>query len=144
MNTYKEFEKIVAKIAGEIKNFSGNLDNAVIRHGAKNRIAGASGFKHQIDISIEIPTKRLLLVECKRYKSKVALKDMLILVARIDDIQKRKGIDVTGIFFTTVGYTRPAKKVGSFNNIELNIIGDTRYFSSQIAGNVLIKPPPFE
>ena len=142
---YKEFEILVEKIARDIKNFSASLDDAVIRHGAKNRIAGASGFKHQIDVSIEIPMKRLLIViECKRYKSKVALKDMLILIARIDDIRKKRNIDVTGVFFTTVGYTWPAKKVGDYNNIELNTIENTKYFAAQLAGNVLIKPPPFE
>ena len=135
---------LVNKIAGEIKKFSANLDDAVIGHGAKNKIAGASGFKHQIDVSIEIPMKRLLLVECKRYKSKVALKDMLVLIGRIDDIRKKKNIDVTGVFFTTVGYTWPAKKVGDYNNIELNTIENVRYFAAQLAGNVLIKPPPFE
>lgn len=143
---YKEFEILVEEIAQEIKNFSASLDDAAIRHGAKNRIAGASGFKHQIDVSIEIPMKRLWLVECKRYKSKVALKDMLILIARIDDIRKKRNIDVDvkGVFFTTVGYTWPAKKVGDYNNIELNTIENTKYFAAQLAGNVLIKPPPFE
>jgi len=139
---HKEFEILVEKIAREIKKFSVNLDDAVIKHGAKNRIAGAAGFKHQIDVSVEIPMKRLLLIECKRYKSKVTLKDMLILIARIDDIRKKRNIDVGGVFFTTVGYTRPAIIVGGYNNIELNTIENIRYFVAKLAGNVLVKPPP--
>ena len=95
-------------------------------------------------ISIEIPNKQLFLIECKRYKSKVTLKDMLVLIARVDDISSKRSIDVRGVFFTTVGYTWPAKKVGNYNNIELNIIDNTRYFVAQLSGNVLVKPPPFE
>lgn len=65
-------------------------------------------------------------------------------VVRIDDIRKKRNIDVKGVFFTTVGYTWPAKKVGDYNNIELNTIENARYFAAQLAGNVLVKPPPFE
>ncbi len=138
------FEKLTKKIVEEVKKVSPNLQNAVIDHGTTNKIEGASGFKHQIDVSIEIPKEKFILVECKRYKSKVTLPDMLILIARIDDIRKKKKINVSGIFFTTVGYTKPARKVGSYYNIELNTAKDIKQFAVQVGGNVLVKATPIE
>ena len=139
---YKKYEKLTKQIVEEVKKVTPTLQNAVIGHGTKNKIEGGSGFKHQIDVSIEIPNKKLILVECKRYKSKVTLSDMLILVARIDDINKKSKLNVTGIFFTTVGYTAPARKIGSQYNIELNIAKNIKQFAVQVGGNVLVKAAP--
>jgi hypothetical protein len=140
----KTFEKVAKEIAEEVKKASPNLQKAVINYGRKNRIEGASGFRHQIDVSIEIPGEKLFLVECKRYKSKVTLSHMLVLIARIDDICKKKRNKVSGIFFTTIGYTKPAKEVGSYYNIELNTVKDIKYFAVQVAGNVFVKAEPIE
>lgn len=140
----KTFEKVTKEIVKEVKKASPNLQKAVINHGTKNRIEGASGFRHQIDVSIEILGEKLFLVECKRYKSKVTLSDMLVLIARIDDICKKKKIKVIGTFFTTIGYTKPAKKVGSYYNIELNTVKNIKYFAVQVAGNVFVKAEPIK
>ena len=138
----KDFERIVKTIAREVKKVSPNLENAAINFGPRNKIQGASGFRHQIDVSIEIPGKRLVLIECKRYKSKVTLSDMLVLIARIDDVSRKKRIHVSGNFFTTAGYTEPATKVGRYYRIDLNIVEDEKQFAVHIADNVLVKPEP--
>lgn len=140
----QDFEEVTKEIAEEVKKASPNLQKAVINHGTRNRIEGASGFRHQIDVSVEIHGEKFFLVECKRYKSKVTLSDMLVLIARIDDICKKKKIRVIGTFFTTIGYTKPARKVGNYYNIELNTVKNSKYFAVQVAGNVFVRPEPFE
>ena len=137
---YNEFEELTRNVAHEVKKVSTNLQNGMILCGSKNKIEGASGYKHQIDVSIEVPNEKLILIECKRYNSKVALKDMLVLVARVDDINKGKKIDVTGNFFTTKGFTKPAEKIGKYYNIDLNTFKDLEHFAVHIGGNVLIRP----
>jgi len=146
INPAKEFEDLTKKIVDEIKRISSNYENAVIKAGVRNRIEGASGFKHQIDVSIEINNdncKKLLLIECKHYAAKVALNDMLILIARIDDIKRNRKIDVRGIFFTTKGYTWPAKKIGESYKIDLNTAKDIKSFAVTINKNLYIKAEPF-
>jgi hypothetical protein len=140
----RDFEKLTKKIVEEVKKASPNLQQAVINHGTRNRIKGASGFNHQIDVSIEIPSEKLYLIECKRYMSKVTLSDMLVLIARIDDISKNNNIKVIGTFFTTMGYTKPAKKVASCYNIELNTVKNLKHFAVQVAGNVFVKAEPIK
>jgi hypothetical protein len=140
----KKFENLTKEIVQAVMNVSPNLQDAVIRDGPTNRIEGASGFKHQIDVSIEVPSEKLFLVECKHYKSKVTVSDMLVLIARIDDISKKKSIKVMGCFFTTKGYTEPARKVGSCYNIELNTFTDINSFAVHVAGNTFIKPAPIK
>jgi hypothetical protein len=134
------YEKLAKEIVEAVVNASPNLKGAVTGHGPTNRIGGASGFRHQIDVSIEILNEKLLLVECKRYQSKVTVSDMLILIARINDIRKKRSEQVTGCFFTTKGYTGPAKKVGTFYDIELNTFTGVKPFAVHIAGNTFIKP----
>ena len=140
----KDYEKLTKAIVGEVKKVSPNLEKAVINHGTKNKIEGASGFSHQIDVSIEIPNEKLFLIECKRYRSKVRLSDMLILIARIDDICKNKKTKVIGIFFTTMGYTKPARKIGNYYNIELNTVKNIEHFAVQVAGNLFVRAEPIQ
>lgn len=140
----KAYEELTRNIAEMVVRVSPNLEGAVIRQGAKNWIKGASGFGHQIDVSIEIPNEKLVVVECKRYKSKVTVSDMLILIARIDDVKRMRSEQVTGCFCTTKGYTRPAKQVGSFYHIELNTFQDYKSFAVHIARNTLIKAEPLD
>jgi uncharacterized protein (UPF0305 family) len=143
-----DYETLTRAIAEEVVNASPNLQRAVevpLPHGLRNKIEGVSGFKHQIDVSIEIPNKKLFLVECKRYKKKVTVSDMLILIARINDIKrKRTEQQVEGCFFTTEGYTKPAIKVGTFYDIELNTVegikrADIKRFAVHVAENTFIQ-----
>ena len=59
---------------------------------------------------------------------------------QVDDINKGKKIDVTGNFFTTKGFTKPAEKIGKYYNIDLNTFKDLEHFAVHIGGNVLIRP----
>src|SRR4051794_5780331 len=59
-----------------------------------------SGHAHQIDVSIELfiaGLKILVIVECKHYKKKVEISDVLELAQRLDDIGAHKGVLVSTV-----------------------------------------------
>src|ERR1035438_1643058 len=61
---------------------------------------GASGHDHQIDVSAEIilaGCRILILVECKKYRNRVTISDVLELVGRIKDIGAHKGTFVRAV-----------------------------------------------
>ena len=136
----EKFENLTKKIAKEISKSAKNLGDARITQGSKNKIEGKSGYKHQIDVSITT-NGQLALIECKKYKDKVSLRDMLTLIARVDDIKKKYSkFKVIGVFFTTQGYTRNALTLANAYKIECNIAKTIKNFAIHIAGNVLIRP----
>ena len=140
MTKSEKFEKLTKRIAKEICKTARNLDNAKIRQGPKNKIKGNSGYKHQIDVSIATNDLRVL-IECKKYKDKVGLSDMLVLITRVNDIQKKYSeFKVIGVFFTTKGFTRNAVTLANAYKIEYNTAKSIKNFAIHIAGNVLIRP----
>jgi hypothetical protein len=116
------------------------------RYGRSNKIDGASGFSHQIDISVKYISRngkhRLRLIECKlRTKDKIGLGDILCFHARIVDIQKCIGekIKVEGNFFTTVGYTSGAIGYAKSYGIATNSMQtDGQGWSISFADDVVI------
>ena len=78
-----------------------------------------TGHAHQIDVSIELRIADLsltVLVECKHYKSKVGIADLLEFAQRIDDIGAHKGVLVS-----TVGFQEGAIRVADAHGIALVI-----------------------
>lgn len=79
----EEYENVVATLVETLDSiFSGK-----VRKGRTNLVRGASGFEHQIDVSIDTP-KGLVLMECKRLKRHVGVSHALTLAARRLDIQQ--------------------------------------------------------
>lgn len=50
--TPTEYEQLVEEIANGIIKSASDLQNLVVASGRKNRIIGASGYSHQIDVSL--------------------------------------------------------------------------------------------
>jgi len=116
------------------------------RYGRSNKILGATGVKHQIDVSAKYisrdGTHRLKLIECKlRAKDKIGLGALLSFHARILDIQNRlrKNAKVEGNFVTTAGYTSGARKYAEFYGIATNSMQtDGEAWSISFADDVVI------
>ncbi len=82
----KEQERFVAAMARNMATAHEGAGNVEIRSGAKNLIPGASGFRHQVDVSVH--TERdLILYECKYWGGNVDPEAVLALAARGVDIQ---------------------------------------------------------
>ena len=80
-------EEFVAKVASNMAKAHEGDGNVLVRSGSRNLIRGASGFRHQIDVSVQIP-KDLVLYECKHWGANVDPEALLALVARGIDIQR--------------------------------------------------------
>jgi len=101
----------------------------VIGYGSKSRIEGHSGYKHQIDVACkDSKNPRIVLFECKHYKSKIELQDVLILYSRIVDIQHKAKITTEGVMITTVGYTKNARKFANAYGIKLGKVENDSEF----------------
>lgn len=62
-----------------------NLSKFGLGSGRPNRIMGASGYEHQIDVSLQGSTD-LFLFEAKCLKRVVGVQEILVLKSRLDDI----------------------------------------------------------
>jgi hypothetical protein len=80
--------------------------------GASNKITGASGFHHQIDVSLKSES-HLYLFECKLLsRAKVSVELVLVLAARLTDIKKaHQHLEVKATLVSSVGFTRGAEKL---------------------------------
>ena len=141
-----DYEVFVEKLAQRIANSKDIEISGPPKFGTKNKIIGASGFPHQIDVSIEYRSQdgqnRLKLVECKlRSKENIHIEEMLIFHARIKDIQQNVGdiILVEGNMFTTLGYSKPAQIYADFYQIATNTLqNDLEAWSVSFADQVVI------
>lgn len=76
-----------------------------------------SGHHHQFDIAIEVEIiglQIIIVVECKHYRRRVEISDVLEFASRIDDVSAHKGVMVT-----TVGYQEGAIRIARANRITL-------------------------
>jgi len=84
----------------------------------KKYVGKSSGHRHQIDVSVETSVlgglSLLILVECKHYRDKVKVRDLLAFAERIHDIGAHKGVVVT-----TIGFQRGAIKIANAHGIAL-------------------------
>ncbi len=54
-NRSKQYELTVREVAERLREVSKDLGQAEARHGATNKWLGASGYAHQIDVSVATP-----------------------------------------------------------------------------------------
>jgi len=107
-----QYEKRVSEIVDKLTADT-QLKNGRINYGRKNYWEGASGHKHQIDVSIH-NNERCLLVECKCWKNPISVGYILSLLGRVSDISSNKNyknIRFKGIVVCPHGLQSGAKKV---------------------------------
>ena len=80
-------EELVASVARNMATAHEGAENVEVRTGSTNLIRGASGFRHQIDVSVHTPND-LILYECKYWDANVDPEAILALAARGIDIQR--------------------------------------------------------
>ncbi len=82
----KQQEQFVAAMARNMATAHEGAGKVEVRGGPKNLIPGASGFRHQVDVSVHTE-KDLILYECKYWGGNVDPEAILALAARGIDIQ---------------------------------------------------------
>ena len=68
--TSHEYERITKSLFACIVEQVEGVTPQHVQYGLRNRVKGDSGYRHQIDVSVE-GTRDLLLVECKMWKDRV-------------------------------------------------------------------------
>jgi hypothetical protein len=125
-----DYEELVSVLAGRISSQWG-LD-VRIGTGLKNRIPGASGYSHQIDVSVTMG-QDLALIECKCWSRGVGVDAVLVLHGRAEDIR------ATGRFGTVmpvlVSQKKPtagALKLAAHFGIEIDVVRSAHEFTLRV------------
>ena len=103
--TPDEYEQLVAQLATRLTNSTRLIKKGKIGFGDENTWEGASGFPHQIDVSLANETE-VLLIECKHWKRNIPPEAFLTLFGRVIDISKHEATanrTVRGALVTRVG-----------------------------------------
>jgi len=130
--TPTEYEKLVEEIAKGIIKSAPNLEHLVIGSGRKNKITGASGYSHQIDLSLH-ESGRLFLIECKRWARNIGVAEVLVLAGRRNDIAERFSSEsVVPIMVSMRKASSGARKLAGHFGISLEIAISASKFGLRI------------
>lgn len=137
----EEYETLVASIAKSVALRVDTLTEGAVRYGRQNHWLGASGFSHQIDVSIR-GQSRVLLVECKYWNHRISVEAVLVLQGRLADIRPTFGLDVEGAIISTIGFQAGAKQVSQYFGIHCDLVRSAEEWGFKYAGNLFIRPRP--
>lgn len=133
-----EYEQLVASIVGGICKGAGDLNALSLGSGRSNRITGASGYDHQIDVSLQ-DDKRLFIVECKCWSDPIGVQEILVLAARAIDIAALlKGSIVSKIIVSTQPATAGAQKLAGHFGVALEVARSSADFGLRIGRHVAV------
>ena len=123
--TPDEYEEVVAELAeGLIKRVEGP---ATVGFGRTNLIRGASGFEHQIDVSVTA-ANHLFLAECKCWNSAVPVEKVLAFLGRVGDIQSATDLEVVPAVVTTQGFQSGCETIGAHYGVSLDVVRNSQEF----------------
>jgi hypothetical protein len=115
-----QYEELVSRVAQKVRDGMPRLQSSAIGFGQTNRIQGASGYHHQIDVSVEAASV-LLLVECKCWQTGVDTVNTLAFCARCIDITARLDNQkkVVAALAAMKGYDPGAVQLANFFGVKL-------------------------
>ena len=127
-------EALVATLVADL-SARRELQGAEVGHGAKNQILGASGYRHQIDISVRAASD-LVLYECKYWGRNVGPGAVLALAARGIDIQNsHKELQVDLNIVVSNQLTNGARLIANYFHIEEQVVASLNELSIAYKGD---------
>ena len=144
------YERRVAGLLGDFTNAlrMQGLESSRTSSGQRNKIPGASGYEHQIDVSLEClgssERRLLILCECKMWRRSINVAAVLAFLGRIVDIQEVYQGDIEAHIITPFGPQSGARKVADHYKIQLDYAGKDvgndveNGWAFQVHGNVNI------
>jgi len=121
-STSRDYELLIHNlIEQEMSGISG-VELLEILHNVKMK--GLSGFEHQIDVAYRFrlwEIEILVIVECKQYRNRVGIDDLLEFRSRIEDLRAHKGI-----LITSSGFQSGALEFADVNRIALLVVRGTK------------------
>lgn len=134
--TPSDYEKVVSDIASGIQRGAADLSDFRIGFGSTNRIQGASGYRHQVDVSLVGPAN-VYLIECKLWGRKVGVGEALTLAARAADVRGlSRSTEVQCILASNAGLTRGAKKIAAHFGIQVEAVKSASEFGFKLGKNI--------
>lgn len=129
---HKDYEVHICGMVQHLGSSASRLAQCTVSGGATNRVTGASGFPHQIDVTVRNPTK-LLLIECKCWQARVDVEPVLILAARIIDIRAGlAGMNVLGSIVSTKVPTHGARVIAAHFDISIDVVKSANEYALRI------------
>jgi len=130
--TSSDYERLVHDVILELTRDSKALGYPLIAGGRQNKIPGASGFKHQIDVSLKTDQK-LLLLECKYWKKAVDVEPVLVLASRLTDIRAANpDLQVSAGIVSTKSPTSGAKRLAKNFDVQLDEVSTPKAYILRI------------
>jgi hypothetical protein len=125
-----EYEDLVHELVARLGVATGE---SALRKGRTNLIPGASGFEHQIDVSIHLPRK-LVLMECKYIRRPVEVHHALVLAARLADVrQAHPDHVVSGSLVSTKSVRVGAYKIAKHFGFSVDLVQSLDEYAVTIA-----------
>ena len=137
----QEYEQAISEIVRSIFERVEGLTPKQVKYGGENRWLGESGFKHQIDVSVQ-SHHDLLLVECKYWDRNVPVEAVLAFFGRVYDVRPMFDGQVHPIIATKVGFQPGAELLAKHFNIDLQVIPSASVFGFMYKSQLLIQPAP--
>ena len=127
-----EYEFVVSQIAKGIFTAIEGQNPDEVKHGRRNKWKGASGFAHQIDVTVLGP-RDLIFVECKAWGRRIKAEHVLTLAGRTIDVrQKLTGeILIHPMLVTTVGFQKGTNALAEFFGVRLFKVESATQFAIQ-------------
>jgi hypothetical protein len=137
----EEYERLVAEIA---QPFFKRKNNSAfeVNCGRRNRWQGVSGYKHQVDVSLQ-STSKIILIECKCWERAVVVSQFLTFLARLQDIKPmHPSAEVKGVMITNAGFQRGVLILANhYKVVDLQIVYDYgRQFDWNQLARSLLRP----
>jgi hypothetical protein len=79
----EQYEQIASRIANSIFEQVEGIKAEQVKYGRRNRWPGASGYPHQIDVSVQAG-RNIWIAECKFWNRKLSTESVLTFAARCD------------------------------------------------------------
>lgn len=128
----KEYECLVKDLISNLAERSPVLPPCDIAGSGNNKIGGASGFKHQIDVSVRAPSF-LILVECKYWSDSVDAEPLLVLASRLADIRAANPkLEILASLVSTKAPTSGAEVLATYFGINLDIVSSIKDYAVRL------------
>jgi len=132
-----EYESLVSSLVTTLVQNT-PLRGHEIGTGRQNRIAGASGYRHQIDLTLR-HQHSLFLVETKHWTRSVGVGAILVLASRVEDIRKQlPSTAVQASIVSTKHATRGAKPLAAHFEIKIDVVSSIKEYALQFADQLFI------
>jgi hypothetical protein len=136
-----EYEHLISKMSKLLTNDGLLSKDGHIAYGRNNKWQGITGVSYQIDVSVSNCSK-ILLIECKRWKSRITLDTFWAFFGKMGDIQRAyPNKDLNGAIVTTSGWSSSVRKLSRFHAGAISLYRISEYSELlQIVHTHFVKP----